>query len=264
MKQENFRKIEQALAGHPSPQAVRVLVHGIIENELSACPEIQDEDRQELSALLCLVHFPLKVEQVCIRTETSDVSYEPSRLVGVAMGIITCAALNKMPLLHRVLLSVIGGVGVDYAAQYYSQKRKKTNHRNVMNIQEKLLSSVEDIQEQVDKIVRLLVLMTVKPKATLSSDFPNILKWYQAAYADCGDFGSECATHFRRRIESVLRQCYCELVNYDGTNEHLFETELTSRITEPAQELPAITAQDGYLLPGKLFFPYNEKDNHSN
>lgn len=264
MKQENFRKIEQVLAGHPSPQAVRTLVHGVIENELSVCPEIQDEDRQELSALLCLVHFPLKVEQVCIRTETSDASYEPSRLVGVATGIITCAALNKMPLLPRVLFSVIGGVGVDYAAQYYFQKRKKINHRNVMNIQEKLLSSAEDIQERVDKIVRLLVLMMVKPKVTLSSNFPNILKWYQAAYADCEDFGSECATYFRHRIESVLRQCYCELVNYDGTNEHLFETELTSRITEPTQELPAITAQDGYLLPGKLFFPYNEKDNHSN
>ena len=264
MIQENFRKIEQALAGHSSPQAIRTLVHGIIENELSACPDIQDEDRQELSALLCLVHFPLEVKRVCVRTETSDTPYEPSRLIGAATGVVACAALNKMPLLPRVLLSFIGGAGVDYATRYYFNKRKKTNHRNVMNIQEILLSSAEDIQERVDKIVHLLVLMVVKPKVTLSADFPNILKWYQAAYTDCGDFGSECTTHFRRRIESVLRQCYCELVNYDGTNEHLFETELTSRITKPTQELPAITAQGGYVLPGKLFFPYNVNDNHSN
>lgn len=264
MKQENFRKIEQALAGHLSPQAIRTLVHGIIENELSAYPEIQDGGRQELSNLLGLVHFPLEVKRVCVRTETNDTSYEPSRLVGAATGVITCAVLNKMPLLPRVLLSVIGGAGVDYATQYYFNKRKKTNHRNVMNIQEILLSSAEDIQERVDKIVHLLVLMTVKPKVTLSSNFPNILKWYQAAYADCRDFGPECATHFRRRIEWVLQQCYCELVNYDGTNEHLFETEMTSHTTEPTQELPTIIAQDGYVLPGKLFFPYNKKDNHSN
>lgn len=264
MIQENFRKIEQALAGHPSLQEIRTLVHDIIENELSVCPEIQDEDRQELSALLCLVHFPLEVKRVSIRTETSDMSYEPSRLVGVVTGVIACVALNKMSLLPRALLSVIGGVGVDCAAQYYFNKRKKANNGHVMKIQEILLSSAENIQERVDKIVHLFILMVVKPKVTLSSDFPNILKWYQAAYADCGDFGPECTMYFRRRIESVLRQCYCEVVNYDGTNEHLFETELTSRITEPTQELPAIIAQDGYILPGKLFFPYNVKDSHSN
>ena len=256
MRQENLKKIEQALAGHSSPQTMRILVHNIVENELFTCSEIQDEDRKELSDLLCLVHFPLEVERVCVRGETSDASYEPSRLAGVTTGIITCAVLNKIPLLPRALLAVIGGAGVDYATQYYFNKRKKTNRGNVMNIQERLLSSVEDIQERVDKIVQLLVLMVVKPKATLSSDFPNILKWYQTAYTDCGDFGPECATHFRRSIESVLCQCYCRLVNYDGTNEHLFETEVTSHITEPTQELPAIIAQDGYVLPGKLFFPY--------
>lgn len=101
-----------------------------------------------------------------------------------------------------------------------------------------------------------------KPRR-LHQDHPNVLKWLQNAWADVQDMPAEVQKHFQKRIKFLLDQSYYQLVT-DGMAtikgkpaERFFETEMTSRITKPVTELPAILNELGeMILPGKLYFPY--------
>lgn len=117
---------------------------------------------------------------------------------------------------------------------------------------------IRTLATQLDK----LSASASKPRP-LHQDHPNVIKWLQNAWADVQDMPAEVQKHFQKRIKSLLEQSHYQLVTDGMTTikgkpaERFFETEMTSRITKPVTELPAILDELGeMILPGKLFFPY--------
>ena len=234
-------------------QHFRNELHKMIKDEVIAM-DVPLLARNEMLDMLELLEIPLEVK--------TYIKYPPHKcddrkgiaiIAASAMGIVLNTLLRKIPLIVKGGLSFGGSVLVGLLVAGKPQKEE----RGV--IVETIVTPFEEIVSKIDKLLGIIRGIITPKKVILSDTFPNILQWYQKAYSSCGEFGTDCSGYFKKRIENILYQNGYTLHNYNGTNENMFQITEIMEILSPVQDLPAITNESGYILPGNLFVPKNNK-----
>lgn len=232
-------------------QHFRNELHKMIKDEVIAM-DVPLLARNEMLDMLELLEIPLEVK--------TYIKYPPHKcddrkgiaiIAASAMGIVLNTLLRKIPLIVKGGLSFGGSVLVGLLVAGKPQKEE----RGV--IVETIVTPFEEIVSKIDKLLGIIRGIITPKKVILSDTFPNILQWYQKAYSSCGEFGTDCSGYFKKRIENILYQNGYTLHNYNGTNENMFQITEIMEILSPVQDLPAITNESGYILPGNLFVPKN-------
>lgn len=232
-------------------QHFRNELHKMIKDEVIAM-DVPLLARNEMLDMLELLEIPLEVK--------TYIKYPPHKcddrkgiaiIAASAMGIVLNTLLRKIPLIVKGGLSFGGSVLVGLLVAGKPQKEE----RGV--IVETIVTPFEEIVSKIDKLLGIIRGIITPKKVMLSDTFPNILQWYQKAYSSCGEFGTDCSGYFKKRIENILYQNGYTLHNYNGTNENMFQITEIMEILSPVQDLPAITNESGYILPGNLFVPKN-------
>lgn len=95
----------------------------------------------------------------------------------------------------------------------------------------------------------------------LMDAYPNVVRWLQNLYVDSEELQQQQQERIQRSVKTLLAQCYYNVVDYDGTNIHLFATDRSSVVHAVSQLAPAIVdARSGRkALPGSLLFPIDAK-----
>ena len=132
-------------------------------------------------------------------------------------------------------------------------RKKKKNHRTI--IKTTIETPIDDILKRIEDIVKVVTILAKPKRASLSNSFPDVLKWYQNAYVSSEDYGKPCSEFFKKRIEDILDIYNYKLINYDGTNDVLFQKISNSRNKTVTQYLPAIIGGNEYILVGSLRVP---------
>lgn len=230
-------------------QYFRDELHNVIKKEVKA----MNVPLLEINAMLDmleLVEIPLTVK--------SNIKYPPKDKYGkTEVAIVTASVtgtllnslLYKTPLIIRSFLSFGGAIlaGLFVVGKHNKEKRGV--------IVETIETPFDEIVSIVDNLLSVIQGIITPKKVILSDSFPTILEWYQKAYSSCSEFGIDCSEYFKKRIENILRQYGYTIHNFDGTNDSMFQKVEGSEIQNPMQDLPAITSETGYILPGCLFIP---------
>lgn len=251
---ESYKIHLQEIYKKKNIQLFRNELHDVIKKEVKAM-NIPLLARNEMLAMLELLEIPLEVK--------SYIKYPPQKysnkkniaiIAASATGAILNALLSKIPFVAKGLLSFGGATLVGLLVVGKPQKEEKGV------IVETIVTPFEEIISETDKLLEIIRGIITPKKVTLSESYPDILEWYQKAYSACGEFGTDCSEYFKKRIENILYQNGYILHNYDGTNIKMFRTTEIMEILSPTQDLPAITNEVGYILPGKLFVPKNNNN----
>lgn len=251
MIESNLKRLKELKTQQTDVALFRKELNSLICHEIKALDAPNQKLVEAVEVVSCL-QFPLKIST---HVEVSKVKPRDNAypIWGAALtGVAACRALRG--------LSVIPALGVSFglSALVGLSICYLTKHKNIqptVQIRHSIDSTVEEIEQGVDKLVNFVSVLVLERKPTLDEVYPNVLSWYQQAYADCEDFGEECAKHFQKRIKLVLAECGYTLHNYDGSNGKLFRQEKSDEIESVRQYMPAITDEAGYVLPGFVFLP---------
>ena len=212
----------------------------------------------EVMNMLDYMQFPLIVtSHVNVPTMKPNNRAVMTSILGSAItGIAMCRMLHKTPTIPAVALSLgcaaVTGFGLN-------RLTRTENDKSVVKVEYSIDSTVEGIATDIDKMVNMISILVIEKKLPLDASYPTVLGWYQQVYADCDEFGTECAKYFRKRIEAVLHESSYTLQNYDGTNDTLFIKTIENNITSIKQNMPAITNEQGYILSGRMSVPSDNK-----
>ena len=248
MKESYKIHLQEVLKGD-NIQLFREELHNVIKKEVKAM-DVPLLDRDAMLDVLELTEIPLTIK--------SSIKYLPqerhnNKTIAVASasvaGVLLNALLHRIPFVLRGLLS-IGGATM---AGLLVVGKRDTERQCVLV--ETIVTPFGEIVSKVDKLLGIIQGIITPKKVVLSDSFPDILKWYQKAYSSCGEFGEPCSVYFKKRIENILRQNGYILHNFDGTNDNMFQKTEDVEIITPEQDMPAITNENGYILPGNLFVP---------
>lgn len=246
---ESYKIHLQEVMKKGNVQHFRNELHKMIKEEVIAM-EVPLLARNEMLDMLELLEIPLEVK--------TYIKYPPQKrddrkgiaiIAASAMGVVLNTLLRKIPLIAKGGLSFGGAVLIGLLVVGKPKKEEKCV------IVETIVTPFEEIVSKVDKLLGIIRGIVTPKKVMLSDTFPNILQWYQKAYSSCGEFGTDCSGYFKKRIENILYQNGYTLHNYNGTNENMFQITEIMEILSPVQDLPAITNESGYILPGNLFVP---------
>lgn len=246
---ESYKMHLQEVLKEENVQIFREELHNVIKKEVKAMA-IPLLARNEMLDMLELLEIPLKVK--------TYIKYPPQKrddkkgiaiIAASATGVILNALLDKIPFVAKGLLSFGGSTLVGLLVAGKSKKEEKGI------LVETIVTPIEEIIAETDNLLEIIRGIITPKQVMLSDSFPNILKWYQKAYSSCGEFGIDCSDYFKKRIKNILYQNGYILHNYDGTNENMFQKQEDIEILAPVQDLPAITNESGYILPGNLFVP---------
>lgn len=207
-------------------------------------------NRNEMLDILELLEIPIDVKSyIKYPSQKYDNKKGIAVIAASATGVVLNAVLRKIPFIAKGLLSFGGATLIGLLVV----GKPKNEEKGI--IVETIVTPFEEVISRVDKLLGIIRELITPKKVMLCDSFPDILKWYQKAYSSCGEFGSDCSDHFKKRIENILRQNGYVLHNFDGTNENMFQKIENTEILSPMQDLPAITNETGYILPGNLFVP---------
>lgn len=230
-------------------QHFRYELHNVIKKEIIAM-DVPLLARNEMLDMVELLEIPLEVKSyIKYPLQKSNKKNIIAVIATSATGAILNALLRKIPFGVKGLLSFGGAtlVGLMVVGKH-SQEAKGV-------IVETIVTPFDEIVSKVDNLLEIIRKIITPQKVILSESFPNILKWYQNAYSSCGEFGEECSSYFKNRIEKILRQNGYTLHNFNEANENMFQKIEDVEILSPVQDLPAITNETGYILPGNIFVP---------
>lgn len=102
-------------------------------------------------------------------------------------------------------------------------------------------------------------IITYLRKATLYNQYPNVIKWFQNAYAELADMPKEAQNYFGKRIKSILHSNYSEL--QDTGLMRNFEVTPIKDIKTPSVAVPAVVSalpskvRPRLKYPGKVYVP---------
>lgn len=261
MKPEIISEIEQAISTNDIDVVNKVLQKAL-KSGFAMLP-VNAEQQAQLFSIASHLALPINAKAECIAN-----AFRPKVMPWqIATGLfVLCGLILLIGIKISVWLSLFLAAGAAYGTYHYFSQNLKSE-KSPVEASFVIGTKAETLANDIDYIIRnLRELLEKEEEPVVPSPqplflcYPNVVKWLQNAYADSEDFDSRSKEYLRKRIKSVLGQCYYSVVVFDGTNENLFETELTSRISEPTMEMPAIVdvKTDKLLLPGKLFFPYKE------
>lgn len=228
-------------------------LHNVIKKEVKAM-DVPLLDRDAMLDILELTEIPLTIKSSIKHLPQERNNKKAVAVVSASVaGVLLNTLLNKIPLVLRGLLSIGGATIVGWLVV------RDTERQCVLV--ETIVTPFGEIVSKVDKLLNVIQGIITPKKIVLSDSFPDILKWYQKAYSSCGEFGEPCSRYFTKRIENILHQNGYTLHNFDGTNDNMFQKTEDVEIQTPVQDMPAITNENGYILPGNLFVPKNN-NNH--
>lgn len=250
----NLKRLKELKAQQTDIAQFRKELNSLICHEIKALDAPNQKLIEAVEIISCL-QFPLKISA---HIEASKVKPRDKKcpIWGAALtGVTACRVLRGLPAIPALgisfSLAALAGLGIRYLT-------KPKNPQPIIQIKHSIDSTVEEIEQGVDKLVNLVSVLVLERKPPLDEIYPNVLNWYQQAYADCEDFGAECAKHFQKRIKLVLTECGYTLHDYDGSNGRLFRQEKSDGIESVQQYMPAIVNEAGYVLSGCVFLPQNE------
>lgn len=223
-------------------------LHSVIKKEVIAM-DVPLHDRNGMLDMLDLVEIPLTVKSYIKYPQNNKKQNYHSILAASAMGALLNVLLHKVPFVLKILLAFGGAAlaGFLVKSKHYDSEKAE--------LAEKIDTPFEEIISNVDKLLSIIQGIITPKKLMLSDSFPNILQWYQKAYSSCEEFGTDCSEYFKKRIVKILRQNGYTLHNFNGANDNMFQKTEDVDIQAPVQDLPAITNDADYILPGNLFIP---------
>ena len=258
MKAEIISEIKQAISTNDM-DVVNKTLQKALKSEFAMLP-VNAERQAQLFSIASHLTLPVHVGAKCAIQESQS-QVLPWH---IALGLfVLCGLVLLTGMKVSVWLALFLAAGAAYGAYYYLSQRlkyKKLPVRASLFMDTKAEILVSDIDYIVRNLRELLEKEEMPVTAfsrPLFECYPNVVKWLQNLYADSEDFDSRTKEYIKKRVKSLLEQCCYSVVVFDGKNEDWFETELTSHISEPTMEMPAIVdVKKGKLvLPGKLFFP---------
>lgn len=238
-------------------QVFRNEVKVALTDEIMAI-EAPTEDKNKFIEVIELFDLPIKISNrvICEDKNEDKVTRALPLLAASISGVVFSTLLRRLPLITSAILS-IGGANV--VGCLVDRKVTGRNEPTKVSLEQSIDSPISEIARKIDIITNMVKLLLTPNTVLLNETYPNIIKWYQEAYASCDEFGQECSTYFKKRIEKVLNQCCYTLHNYDGTNSQLFTIDKDVNIQNVIQTSPAITNEKGYILPGSLSIPTDYK-----
>lgn len=261
MKSDVISEIKQAISTNDIERVNKALQKAL-KSEFAVLPA-NAEQQAQLFSIASRLALPVNVGAKCTIHES-----QPKVLPWhIALGLfVLCGLILLIGIKMSVWIALLLAAGAAYGAYHYLSRCLKLEK---FPVEASLVinARAEALANDIDYIVRNLRELLEKEEVPVTPSlqplflcYPNVVKWLQNAYADSEDFDGHSKEYLRKRIKSLLGQCYYAVVAFDGKNENLFETELTSRISEPVMEMPAIVdvKTDKLALPGKLFFPYKK------
>lgn len=258
MKSEIISEIKQAISINDIDVVNKVLQKAL-KSEFAMLP-VNAERQALLFSIASRLALPVHVGAKCT-TQESQPKVLPWH---IALGLfVLCGLILLTGIKISVWLALLLAAGAAYGAYHYLSKSLKSEKLPVeaslfMNTKaENLVNDIDYIVRSLRELLKGEEMPAAPPAQSLFACYPNVVRWLQNAYADSEDFDSRSKEYLKKRIKSLLGQCYYAVVTFDGTNESWFETELSSHISEPTMEMPAIVdvKTDKLVLSGKLFFP---------
>lgn len=252
MKEIAQKKLEEILHSG-NIQQLRKEIRSILVGEIMAI-EATLEEKNKIIDVIKLLELPIKINyhEVGSQDKTGDLTINAPLIAASVSGAILSTLLRRASLVPAMIISIGGAAVVGYLANKRLLSNVKQTRSTIVEI---IDTPIEEIIKQIDQIVNIITLLLKSNKVLLEDSFPNIIKWYQEAYASCDEFGEECSQYFKKRIVNVLNQCFYTLHDYDGTNGKLFRKDKNVNIKNIIQNLPAITNENGYILLGSLSIP---------
>lgn len=251
MKEENIKKINDVIQTNNITNTRKEL-RRILVDEIRSL-EISSEELVPIIQVFEQIDIPLKIKTKAFQVQ-SEKDYKSS--IPTILSSLSAVALYTLLPKKSIINGIVAFAGAAFAGWMAQKKLGSSSTPDTPKEKEEvIISTSSEIAGAIDGIVRLISTMAIKQPESLSTSFPNVLKWYQQAYASSGDYGEECEKYFKKRIESILRQCHCELHNYNGNNAEFFEKTEDYTVHEITQYLPAITGEKGYILPGVIYIP---------
>lgn len=234
-------------------QQLRKDIRSILMGEIMAI-EAPLEEKNKIIDVIQLLELPIKTSchEVCLQDKTRDSTINVSLITASVSGAILSTLLRRVSLIPSMIISIGGAAIVGYLA---NKKLSSNVKQSRVTLVETIDTSIDEIVKQIDRLANMIILLLRPNKVLLDHSFPNIIKWYQEAYASCDEFGEECSAYFKKRIVMVLNQCFYTLHDYDGKNDRLFRKNENINIKTITQNLPAITNDNGYILLGSLSIP---------
>ena len=247
----NLKRLKELKAQQTDISQFRKELNSLICHEIKALDAPNQKLIEAVEVISCL-QFPLKISTYAEVSKVKARDIAGPVWGATLTGVTACRALRGLSVIPALgvsfSLAALVGIGI-----YYWAKPKNT--QPIVQIKHSIDSTVEEIEQGVDKLVNLVSVLVLERKPALDKIYPNVLNWYQQAYADCEDYGVECAKHFQKRIKLVLTECGYTLHNYDGSNGKLFRQEKSNGIESVRQYMPAIVNESGYVLSGCVFLP---------
>lgn len=238
-------------------QAFRNEVKLALVNEIMAI-EAPIDDRNKFIEVIELFDLPIKISNhVICKQENNDTLKRNIPLLAASLsGVVFSSFLRRMPIIPSAVLSIGGATIVGCLV---NNKMGDKNKQISTSLEQTIDTPISDIVKQIDSVTNIVTLLLTPNKALLNESYPNVIKWYQEAYSSCEEFEEECSKYFKKRIVKLLDQCYYTVHDYDGTNSQLFTIDKNINIHNVIQNLPAITNEKGYILPGSLSIPTDYK-----
>ncbi len=251
MKDSNMRHLVKLKSQPIKIEQFKEEILEIVCSEVKAI-NAPNEKLLKIVDLLSCLQFPLKIStHIVIPEKKSENKIDIASITGTAiMGIVVNRLLKKCSAIPTITLSLGAAFAVGLGIKQVFKKEKKK-----IAIEQQVDSTVEEIAANIDKLIDIISNLLIEKKQLLNENYLNIIEWYQQAYADCDDFGEECADYFKKRIESILLANDYYLYNYNGKNGELFRKTIINDITSVKQQLPAISNKKGFVLTGIIFMP---------
>ena len=248
----NIQKHLEEILHSGDIQTFRTEVKMALVNEIMAI-EAPIGDKNKFIEFIEEFDLPIKISnQVICKQENNEIIEKSIPVLAASLsGVIFSSLLRRMPLIPASILSIGGATMIGCLVKSkMTEKGKQTT-----TLEQTIDTPISDIVKQIEKIIAIVKLLLKPQKVMLDKSFPNVIKWYQEAYASCDELGVECSSYFKKRIVNVLNQYYYTIHDYDGTNAKLFIKDKNIKIHNVIQKLPAITNENGYILPGSLSIP---------
>lgn len=269
--QEHQELLRKAVATNEK-ETVNSVFQKVLKEEFGAIRGLNQVAQDYLNDLSKLIIIPSETEVKISQnkgigeTRTSSVGLL-HLLISLIVLVVVAAIGSKFGLVWGICLSVIIAVFVFFFAKKNASKKvsyvsdlPKFTVLEIYNADE-VIELAGNIMKKMKGLVEEMVDFEPKINSSvqlpLHECYPNILKWLQMVYSDALDFDEEARMYLLKRIVSIAHSCYYDVVNYNGSNENLFEKETGYNIDVVEMFSPTIiyNKTGKVILSGKIYIP---------
>lgn len=255
-------------------EAINAVFQKVLREEIGAMRDISNITQDYLYKVAEQIAIPFKPEIRVLAESNTDLKKVSLKNELVCL-IICLVALVGMTIIGAevecgktlgICLSFVIVMALYFYTKTHPDKREINRRQPQIKIEEIVDADVLiDIANKVIGNLRNLVEELAHQgsdsqpptRLPLYECYPNILNWLQTIYSDCLDFDDRTKGYMLKRIEGIARQCYYDIVPYDGDNMNMFEINKEIGLEEPKMISPAVVySKTGLVvLPGIIAVP---------